>query len=132
MAPLLKDAVLDENFKFHDLRHTYATLLLLAGVNVKIVQERLGHSTITMTLDTYSHLMPGMQDIAQTHCREYSLARKVSRLHPNPKRKKVKSSDLTFLSFRALEPFFQGLTQGAITQKYPIKRSKTEKHQNAD
>lgn len=61
---LLKEAGLDENFKFHDLRHTHATLLLLAGVNAKIVQERLGHSTITMTLDTYSHLMPGMQDIA--------------------------------------------------------------------
>ena len=62
--PLLQEAGLDQSFKFHDLRHTHATLLLLAGVNAKIVQERLGHSTITMTLDTYSHLMPGIQDVA--------------------------------------------------------------------
>lgn len=61
---LLKQAGIDSSFKFHDLRHTHATLLLLAGVNPKIVQERLGHSTITMTLDTYSHLLPDMQDSA--------------------------------------------------------------------
>jgi len=50
--------------KFHDLRHTHATLLLLRGVNAKVVQERLGHSTISMTLDTYSHVLPDMQDTA--------------------------------------------------------------------
>ena len=47
--------------RFHDLRHTCATLLLQAGVHPKIVQERLGHASITMTLDTYSHVIPGMQ-----------------------------------------------------------------------
>lgn len=46
------------------LRHTCATLLLCAGVNPKIVSERLGHGSITMTLDTYSHVMPGMQSVA--------------------------------------------------------------------
>ena len=46
---------------FHDLRHTHASLLLLASVHPKVVQERLGHSSITMTLDTYSHLIPTMQ-----------------------------------------------------------------------
>lgn len=45
---------------FHALRHTAATLLLLQGVHPKIVQERLGHATISMTLDTYSHLIPSM------------------------------------------------------------------------
>lgn len=50
--------------RFHDLRHTAATLLLLAGVNPKIVQERLGHAKISITLDTYSHVLPGMQDAA--------------------------------------------------------------------
>ena len=50
---------------FHALRHTNATLLLLQGVHPKIVQERLGHSTISMTLDTYSHVLPRMgQDAA--------------------------------------------------------------------
>lgn len=46
---------------FHDLRHTHASLMLQAGVNPKVIQERLGHSSIKITLDTYSHLMPNMQ-----------------------------------------------------------------------
>ena len=45
----------------HDLRHTWATLALRAGVHPKVVQERLGHSSITVTLDTYSHAIPAMQ-----------------------------------------------------------------------
>ncbi len=47
--------------RFHDLRHTHATLLLKAGVNPKIVSERLGHSNISITLDTYTHVLPDMQ-----------------------------------------------------------------------
>src|SRR5262249_39821115 len=50
--------------RFHDLRHTCATLLLLANVHVKVVSERLGHSKIQITLDTYSHVLPAMQDQA--------------------------------------------------------------------
>lgn len=46
----------------HGLRHTHATLLLKAGVHPKVVQERLGHSSITTTLDTYSHVIPSLQD----------------------------------------------------------------------
>lgn len=49
---------------FHVLRHTHATVLLIAGVHPKIVQERLGHSKISTTIDTYSHLVPGMQKAA--------------------------------------------------------------------
>lgn len=49
---------------FHALRHTHATILLAAGINPKIVQERLGHAKINTTLDTYSHLVPGMQKVA--------------------------------------------------------------------
>jgi integrase len=45
---------------FHALRHTAATLLLLQGIHPKVVQERLGHSNTSMTLDTYSHLIPSM------------------------------------------------------------------------
>ena len=47
--------------RFHDLRHSHATQMLAAGVHPKIAQERLGHSTIAITLDLYSHVMPGMQ-----------------------------------------------------------------------
>ncbi len=48
--------------RFHDLRHTHATLLLKAGIHPKIVQERLGHSSINVTLDTYSHVLPNLQE----------------------------------------------------------------------
>lgn len=58
--PILKQLGL-EHITFHDLRHTHATLLLSQKINPKIVQERLGHSTITLTLDTYSHLVPDIQ-----------------------------------------------------------------------
>lgn len=70
--PISKDALL-RRFKatlldaklpairFHDLRHTAATLMLCQGVHPKIVQERLGHSSITITLDIYSHVLPSMQ-----------------------------------------------------------------------
>ena len=47
--------------RYHDMRHTHATLLLLQGVNPKIVSERLGHADTRITLDTYSHLLPSMQ-----------------------------------------------------------------------
>jgi integrase len=50
--------------RFHDLRHTCATLLLTKGVHPKIVSEMLGHSSISLTLDTYSHVIPGMGDAA--------------------------------------------------------------------
>lgn len=47
--------------RLYDLRHTHASLLLLAGVHPKIVSERLGHSSIVITLDTYSHVIPSLQ-----------------------------------------------------------------------
>lgn len=50
--------------RFHDLRHTHASVLLKQGIHPKIVQERLGHATIAMTLDTYSHVLPGLQEAA--------------------------------------------------------------------
>jgi integrase len=57
--PLLERAGLPE-IRFHDLRHTCATLLLSKDVHPKCVQELLGHTTIAITLDTYSHVLPGM------------------------------------------------------------------------
>jgi integrase len=59
--PLLERAGLPR-IRFHDLRHTCATLLLSKGVHAKFVQELLGHATIAITLDTYSHVLPGMSD----------------------------------------------------------------------
>lgn len=64
LKQVLKRAGLPEAFRLYDLRHTCATLLLAANVNPKIVSERLGHSTITLTLDTYSHVLPTMQRAA--------------------------------------------------------------------
>ena len=52
------------HIRLHDLRHTHASLLLQAGTHPKIVQERLGHSSIRVTLDTYSHVMGGLQEVA--------------------------------------------------------------------
>ena len=59
--PLLKKCKIRDGFTFHGLRHTHATLLLQQGVNPKVVQERLGHSSIKVTMDTYSHVLPDMQ-----------------------------------------------------------------------
>ena len=52
------------NVRLHDLRHTHATLMLKQGVHPKIVSERLGHANIAITLDTYSHVLPGLQEEA--------------------------------------------------------------------
>ena len=61
--PLLRRARLPD-IRFHDLRHTCATLLLTKGVHPKVVSELLGHSSIAITLDTYSHVIPGLGDAA--------------------------------------------------------------------
>lgn len=58
--PLLKEAGIDR-IRFHDLRHTSATLALASGINVKIVSERLGHSSAKMTLDVYTRAVPTLQ-----------------------------------------------------------------------
>ena len=50
--------------RFHDLRHTHGPLLIQAGVPVKVVSERLGHANIAFTIQTYQHVLPGMQEAA--------------------------------------------------------------------
>ena len=50
--------------RFHDLRHAHATHLLSSGVHPKVASERLGHSRVAITLDLYSHVLPGMQEDA--------------------------------------------------------------------
>ena len=61
--PLLRRAGLPD-VRFHDLRHTCATLLLTKGVHPKIVSEMLGHSSVSITLDVYSHVIPGLGNAA--------------------------------------------------------------------
>jgi integrase len=64
--------------RVHDLRHTAASALLVAGVHPKVVQDILGHSTIRVTLDTYSHVMPGLHEAAATQLD--ALLRELSRI----------------------------------------------------
>jgi len=59
----VRKALLPE-IRLHDLRHTHATLALQAGIHPKVVSERLGHATVSITLDTYSHAIPAMQEEA--------------------------------------------------------------------
>jgi integrase len=61
--PLLRRSGLPD-IRIHDLRHTCATLLLTKGVHPKIVSEMLGHSSVAITPDTYSHVIPGMGEVA--------------------------------------------------------------------
>lgn len=61
---------------FHDIRHTHATLLLLNGENPKVVQERLGHADISVTLNIYAHVLPGMQKKAADKMEEAYLKNK--------------------------------------------------------
>jgi integrase len=61
---LLAKAKVLPKIRFHDLRHTHATHLLTNGVHPKVAQERLGHSSVGITLDLYSHVLPGMQEDA--------------------------------------------------------------------
>lgn len=62
--PVLVNAKLALSLRLYDLRHSCATLLLSAGENPKVVSERLGHASIVLTLDTYSHVLPSMQQAA--------------------------------------------------------------------
>jgi integrase len=62
--PILKEAALSTTLNLYSLCHSCSTLLLTAGVNPKIVSERLGHASIVLTLDTYSYVLPSMQQAA--------------------------------------------------------------------
>jgi integrase len=63
LKPILKAAGLPD-IRFHDLRHSSATMLLASGENPKVVQQRLGHGHVSITLGTYSHVLPGMDQAA--------------------------------------------------------------------
>jgi len=57
----VRQAELPEGLRFHDLRHTYASLLIAEGAHPRAIMERMGHSSITVTLDRYGHLLPGLE-----------------------------------------------------------------------
>ena len=71
---LLEKADLPD-IRFHDLRHSAATLLLSLGVHSKVVQEALGHTQISMTMDIYSHVLPSMQQDAVSRLNSLLLRR---------------------------------------------------------
>ena len=60
-ARFVKDKNLD-HIRLHDLRHTNATALIQAGVNTKVVSKRLGHADVNITLNTYTHVLPSMDE----------------------------------------------------------------------
>jgi integrase len=65
-----------KGIRLHDARHTHASLMLKQGVHPKIVQERLGHASIQITLDTYSHVAPGLQQAAANRFDEVVITNK--------------------------------------------------------
>ena len=75
--------------RFHDLRHTHGSLLIKEGVPVKVVSERLGHAHIAHTLQTYQHVLPGMQDDAA------GVAERLATPSPAIKKKAPKSGGKT-------------------------------------
>ena len=62
-ADIIKKAGL-RHLRLHDLRHSHASIMLKQGVDPKTISERLGHSSVVITLDTYAHVLPGMQEAA--------------------------------------------------------------------
>ena len=59
------------DLNLHGLRHAFATLMLLAGVSAKVVSEMMGHSSVMVTLDTYSHVVQGLQEHAVSALDQY-------------------------------------------------------------
>ena len=62
--PIRKAADISDTFVFHDLRHTQASLMLAAGVDLKVIQKRLGHRDFATTANIYSHLLQGAENDA--------------------------------------------------------------------
>ena len=61
---MLARAKIAPGFTIHSMRHTHATILLMRGINVKVVSERLGHSNINITLNIYAHVLKAMEETA--------------------------------------------------------------------
>lgn len=63
-SPILEKCDLGKHITLYSLRHTCASLLFMCGENAKTVAERLGHANVNLTLQTYTHVLPGMQEAA--------------------------------------------------------------------
>ena len=61
---MMRAADINDDVTFHSLRHSHVTQLLKRGVNVKVVSERIGHATTSLTMDVYAHVLPDMQTLA--------------------------------------------------------------------
>ena len=72
-----------ENVRFHDLRHTFASLMLLRGAKPKVISEALGHSSVVFTMDTYGHIIEGMQEDAMALLDEVLLAGVSQKINAN-------------------------------------------------
>jgi len=90
--PILEASGL-QGTRFHDLRHTSATLMLGAGTHPKVVQERLGHSQIGITMDTYSHCLPSMQKEAAVSLNLILEPPETTVKHPDSGEKHANGSD---------------------------------------
>ena len=77
--PILERAKLPATLRPYDLRHSCATLLLAANENSKVVSERLGHASITLTMDTYSHVLPDMQQGASDKLEQNAVRENINR-----------------------------------------------------
>lgn len=86
LKPILEAAKLPKTFRLYDLRHSCATLLLAQGEHPKVVSERLGHASVTLTLDTYSHVLPTMQQQAAERLEKvlFGQQKDQTRLSANP------------------------------------------------
>ncbi len=89
-----------KNIRLHDLRHTHATMMLQANINPKIVSERLGHANIGITLDIYSHVLPGMQEAAAEKFEQLFEAGAGENLEPNVSKMLAKKEDLAGTPYR--------------------------------
>jgi integrase len=81
-ARIVKRAGL-KGVRFHDLRHTFASLMLLRGAKPKVISEALGHASVAFTMDTYSHIIEGMQEDAMALLDEVLPAGVSQKLTPN-------------------------------------------------
>ena len=70
------------HIRLHDARHSHASLMLAQGVHPKIVSERWGHSSVSMTLDVYSHILPGLQEAAARAFDDGLVNQKETESHP--------------------------------------------------
>jgi integrase len=106
-----------KRIRIHDLRHTHATLMLRAGIHPKVVSERLGHASIGITLDTYSHVLPGLQEAAAEKFDRIFGTDDIENSHANVSKMLANSDNLASRPYRirtcdtlikSIGDFFQG------------------------